>query len=107
MKVKFRQPKGLRTFKGSVKIRGKNNRIPWFFGLENEDDPLLVWCDKLGVWVDLRTEHNDMYPLSSINESIKSVKAAIRHVKKHDEIPKGTRMLLVSNFHGCSVEITK
>lgn len=37
---------------------------------------------------------------SSSNCSIHSFKAARRHLRKHDEIPKGTRFRLVSRFVG-------
>lgn len=36
-----------------------------------------------------------------------SYKAAIRHLRKHDEIPKGTRFLLVSRFVGCDRVLIK
>ena len=31
----------------------------------------------------------------------RTYKAARRHLRKHDEIPKGTRFILVSRFVGC------
>lgn len=37
---------------------------------------------------------------SSSNSGIHSFKAARRHLRKHDEIPKGTRFRLVSRFVG-------
>ena len=40
-------------------------------------------------------------------ETIKSVKAALRHIRKHNELPKGTKVRLCSNFVGCDVIITK
>lgn len=36
-----------------------------------------------------------------------SLKAAKRHLKKHDEIPKGTRFRLVSRYIGCDIWLIK
>ena len=36
-----------------------------------------------------------------------SYKAAKRHLRKHDEIPKGTQFRLVSKFVGCDRYLTK
>ena len=36
----------------------------------------------------------------SSDYSIRSFKAARRHIRKHDEIPKGTKFKLVSRFVG-------
>ena len=45
--------------------------------------------------------------VNSSNDKIKNLKSAIRHIKKHDEIPKGTRMRLESRFKGFDIIITK
>lgn len=39
--------------------------------------------------------------------SCHSLKAALRHIKKHDEIPKGIKFRLVSVFVGVDIILTK
>lgn len=107
MKIKFKQPKGQRVFKGTVKVQGKRKRVPIFMGLENLDNNHLMWSDTLNRWVSISDCSEGDYPLCSISKPIRSVKAAIRHVRKHDEISKGARMVLVSAFVGYDVEIIK
>lgn len=36
-----------------------------------------------------------------------SLKAAKRHLRKHNEIPKGTRFVLVSRYIGCDIHLIK
>ena len=43
---------------------------------------------------------------STHSREIRSVKAAIRHAKKHCELPIGTVLALCSNFVGIGVEIS-
>jgi len=43
---------------------------------------------------------------STHSREIRSVKAAIRHAKKHCELPIGTVLTLCSNFVGIGVEIS-
>lgn len=107
MKIKFNQPKGCRIYKGTVKVPHKKNRIPMFMGLENMDDNCLMWCDGLGRWIGRHENPEGCDSLCTMSKPIRSVKAAIRHIRKHDEIPKGARMILVSSFVGYDVEIIK
>ena len=107
MKVRFSKPKGQRVYKGTVKVPGKNKRVPVFLGLENIDDNHLMWSDELNMWVGRHNKPEGDYSLCSISKPIRSVKAAIRHIKKHDEIPKGAKMFLMSNFVGYDVVIIK
>lgn len=107
MKIKFNRPKGYRTYKGTVKVPHKENRIPMFMGLENMDDHYLMWCDELDRWVGRYDTIEGCCSLCTISKPIRSVKAAIRHIKNHDEIPVGTRMILASSFVGYDVEIVK
>ena len=37
----------------------------------------------------------------------RSYKAAKRHLRKHDEIPKGTRFILISRYIGCDRVVFK
>lgn len=107
MKVKFNQSRGGRVYKGSVKIPHREKRVPVFLGLENFDDNHLMWSDEHNRWFGYDDRPEGDYWLDSMSKPIRSVKAAIRHVKKHDEIPKGARMVLVSSFVGYDVEIIK
>ena len=107
MKVKFSKPKGQRIFKGTVKVQGKNKRFPMFLGLENMDDNYLMWSDELNKWIGRYDRPEGEYSLCSMSKPIRSVKAAIRHVRNHSEIPKGAKMVLMSNFDGYDVEIIK
>jgi hypothetical protein len=104
MKVKFGQPKVL---KGTVKVQGRRKRVSMFRGLENLDNNHLMWADTLNKWVGLSNQPEGDYSMCSIKAPIRSVKAAIRHIRKHDEIPKGAKMVLVSSFVGCDVVIVK
>lgn len=109
MKVRFLRNKGHRVMKGTVKIPHHENRTPVFGGLENVDNHYLDWCPELNKWIPMseRNNYENGISLFSVNHKIRSVRAAIRHIKKHNEIPKGTTMRLVSYFVGCDVEITK
>lgn len=107
MKVKFSKPKGQRIYKGTVKVPGKSKRFPIFLGLENMDNNYLMWSDELGIWIGRHNRPDGEYSLCSMSKPIRSVKAAIRHIRNHDEIPKGTKMVLMSNFDGYDVEIIK
>lgn len=107
MKVRFEKPKGQRVYKGTVKVQSKNKRYPIFLGLENIDDNYLMWSDELGRWIGRHNRPEGEYSLCSISKPIRSVKAAIRHVRNHNEIPKGAKMVLMSNFVGHDVVITK
>lgn len=37
----------------------------------------------------------------------RSYKAATRHLRKHNEIPKGTKFRLVSKYFGCDILLVK
>jgi hypothetical protein len=107
MRIKFSQKKGKRLSKGTIKLQGRDKRAPIFIGIENLDDHYLMWADTLNKWVGLSNQPDGDYSMCSIKAPIRSVKAAIRHIRKHDEIPKGARMVLVSSLVGCDVEIIK
>lgn len=44
---------------------------------------------------------------ADFNPKISNLKQAIRHLKKHNEIPKGTKFKLESNFPGYDIYIIK
>lgn len=58
----------------------------------------------LGKWFPYKEYHGNYYPGGF---PCKSYKAAIRHLRKHNEIPKGTQFRLVSRFVGCDRYLTK
>lgn len=37
----------------------------------------------------------------------RSLRAALRHLRRHDEIPKGVKFMLVSRYIGCDLILTK
>lgn len=74
------------------------NGVCWLFHSENK---WFNWNDaiKLGL-----LDKNGR-SCSTHSKEIRSVKAAIRHAKKHIELPVGTVLSLCSNFAGIGVEI--
>ena len=119
MKVHYDKPKGQRVKKGSIKItiNGRKKRINYFNGLTHWarlNEQLLYYVHEVEKWMtydkvdELNSPNKKRYILvSSSNDKIKNLKSAIRHIKKHDEIPKGTRMRLESRFKGFDIIITK
>ena len=119
MKVHYDRPKGQRVKKGSIKItiNGRKKRINYFNGLTHWvrlSEELLYYVPELDKWItydkvdELKSPNKKGHILiSSSNDKIKNLKSAIRHIKKHDEIPKGTRMRLESRFKGFDIIITK
>ena len=119
MKVHYDRPKGQRVKEGSIKItiNGKKERMNYFNGLTHWaklSEELLYYVPELDKWTtydkvsELEINNKKGYTLvSSSNDKIKNLKSAIRHIKKHDEIPKGTRMRLESRFKGFDIIITK
>lgn len=107
MKVIYSKPKGQRIKKGSNKVNtnGNKRRVNNFYGLNHWvrlDEELLYWNEKKQLWT------TDIYESTCTdNFNIKNLKQAIRHIKKHNEIPKGTRMVLESNFKGYDIVIIK
>lgn len=118
MKVHYDRPKGQRVKKGSIKItiNGKKKRINYFNGLTHWtklSEELLYYVPEVDKWMtydkvsEIESNKKGYILVSSSNDKIKNLKSAIRHIKKHDEIPKGTRMRLESRFKGFDITITK
>ena len=118
MKVHYDRPKGQRVKKGSIKItiNGRKRRINYFNGLTHWarlSEQLLYYVPEVDKWMtynkidELEFNKKGSVLISSSNGKIKNLKSAIRHIKKHDEIPKGTRMRLESHFVGFDIIITK
>ncbi len=112
MKVKHPFQKGHRYNCTSQKIKGKSKipRLSFYWGLtidKTVDGSDLWWNDtkkKWGTFTEFKETH-DSYGTHLHN--ITSLKAAKSHIRKHDELPKGTKVRLCSNFVGCDVIITK
>lgn len=110
MRVIYDKPRGQRIKKGSCKIlhNGKLEKINNFRGLTHWarlNEHVLDWDVINEKWIDICKE--DCTITSSCNDEIKNLKQAIRHIKKHDEIHKGTRMILESRFKGFDIVIIK
>lgn len=107
MKIKHPFPKGKRYFCSSQKVPGnrrKLHRLPFYWGLTING---LWWNETLKKWGTFEEFKETHTNYGTHMETIKSVKAAMRHIRKHNEIPKGTKVRLCSNFVGCDVIITK
>ena len=110
MRVLYDRPKGKRIKKGSSKVMWNDQvrKVDNFFGLTHcvrLNENLLDWDIDCQKWVNI----DDCISIrtSSYNTNIKNLKQAIRHMKKHDEIPKGTKFILESNFKGYDIVIIK
>lgn len=101
MKVRYEQQKGSRIKKGSIKYG--NRRINNFWSLACHG---YWWVYKDEKWAKSGEEPSNS-DLCIHLYKIKNLKSAIRHIKKHDEVPKGTEFTLVSNFEGYNIYIRK
>lgn len=81
----------------------------WFLEYDNYDDENWVenrlhYDPNKKKWVKKEEYTGDWWPGTF---SCRSYKAAVRHLKNHSEIPKGTRFRLVSKFVGFDRWLTK
>lgn len=69
----------------------------------------LLWNDIEKKWEVCNSENIYVRYMSYMKYEIgiHSIKAAKRHLRKHDEIPKGTRFRLVNQFYAPDVYLTK
>ena len=106
MKVKHPFQRGHRYFCTSQKIKGKEKhpRISFYWALTING---LWWNETLKKWGTIEEFKETHTNYGTHMERITSVKAALRHIRKHDELPKGTKVRLCSNFVGCDVIIIK
>ena len=105
MKIEFSKVKRHRTMKGSYKVEGRKKRLSVYSGLTTMgmiDNGW--WCDKLNRWCSLEELGNNSFSSSNLN--IVNLKQAIRHIKKHKELPKGTKLSLRGNFVGYYIDFT-
>lgn len=102
----YKLPKGKRFKKGSIKTN-KYGRVPVFDGLDVDG---YWYCVSNKVFV---KDLGDCFVRNGVYAStdmfgVHSVKAAKRIIKQHDEIPKGTKCYLTSNFKEIpDIEFTK
>lgn len=110
IRVRYFNQKGFRFNHSSIKdvvrykvytsltISKSINGVYWWFESENK---WFEWNEaiKLGLL------DKNSRGCSTHSRPIHSVKAAIRHVKKHIELPIGTTLILCSNFADIGVEI--
>lgn len=112
--AKFTASKGNRIKKGTWK-NGTRRRY-MFFGLEpdvleNLENGMqgLIWCDVANKWM-TKIEFNnnpEWKSASCMNSRIRSLKAAEAHLRRHDEIPKGTKFQFVSAFAEHDIYLVK
>lgn len=105
LNIHFQKAKGTfalhRKYQGTEK---KHHRLPFYWGLTIDD---LWWNETLKKWGTFEGFKETKTNYGTHKYCVTSVKSAVRHIRKHDEIPKGTKVRLCSNFVGCDVIITK
>lgn len=97
------QKRGSRFNGGTIKTRRR--RIPIYFSItiiNSSGDPLW-WFEETQEWETFeRAKERGLISggySTHCDMNAKSVKAAIRHAKKHTELPVGTKLLLCSNLN--------
>jgi hypothetical protein len=104
MKIKYYKPKNARIKKGTTKMEyGSKKRKYNFFGLTMIDGNNSWWCEDLNKWCKLEEVKGKEF--SNYNNDIKSLKAAISHIKRHPELKKGIIMNLSGNFRYYDIDI--
>lgn len=105
MKVRYKQAKGNRIKKGSIRVDNglRKFKINNFFELRPAKYGDFYWCEEVNKWL----AYDDVKELntSSHNANIRNLKQAIRHLKKQTDIPKGSKFILESNFEGFDIYI--
>ncbi len=79
----------------------KDSFKKYVFFRENEE---LYYDKNKKSWVTKKDYTGHCYPDVA---PVHSLKAAINHLKRHNEIPKGTSFVLVSKYVGCDIFLTK
>lgn len=93
MKIKWGAPKGKRYWKGSLKSSEKEypNRFHRYCALEVTVDGRLMWFEYGSrKWVPIGVK--PVRPYGSSGIGVRSIKAALRQIRKHTEIPKGAEI---------------
>ena len=94
MKIRYQAQKGFRVKKGSVKF--KDRRLNRFMGVVIDVGNKKWWCNSLDRWIE--PEEADGRGYSTANYNVSNLKQLIRHVKKHKELEKGTKLRLRGRF---------
>lgn len=106
MKIIYEAHKGKRIKKGTLRYLN-GYRCP-IFSLEctDEDDNILWWFEDTKQWRTTLSKKGGWNGIcSSCNDNIHSLKATIRHIKKHNYLPKGTKFILKSLYVGYDITI--
>ena len=104
MKVRYQKKKGHRYKKVTHKDPHRG-RIWIFYGLSCQDR--FYYSARLNLWIPANELKGNYGVSSSCNLKIHSLKAALRHIRKHPEIPANTRFRLASNYIGNDIFIRK
>ena len=103
MKIKYNQLKGYRIKKGTFKL-SNSNRENIFRWLEC-NDTLMWWNYDKKKWLPLSECQGNRF--SSCNDTIHSLKSAIKHMDKQSVyLPKGMKFTLGGRLMGYDIEIT-
>lgn len=81
-------------------------KINRYFDCLESLNPELVYDLQDNIWKNINMCKNPCSPFSPDN-GIKTYKAAIRHIRKHNEIPEGTKFKVLSMYVGLDRYITK
>lgn len=103
------QKHGFRYNGGTIKAR--RNRIPVYFAITavNAQGDTMWWFETVQEWITLECAKKrgllaDGYS-THCETNANSVRAAIRHAKKHIELPVGTKLRLCCSRWNIGVEI--
>jgi hypothetical protein len=107
MKVKYDKPKGYRIKKGTYKSIKAGRRFSIFMGLEVLNRDYDFYSDDLNKWVTTHKMCEAGGNGGTRNDNIHSLKSVIRHIKKHNELEKGTELRLTSRFRDYDIIIIK
>lgn len=104
MKVTFFQ-KHDRIFGGSFKSHFKfaKNRAPIYWALTVHDGNKSMWYSKK----DKKWKNSEEEWSSTLFVKSWSIKSALRHLRKHTEIPKGATIYVCSHISGYDIIIKK
>lgn len=106
--MRFETPKGSRYRCSSIKVDNDlwRHRVPVFDRLITIN-PNLAYVAEEKLWKPKSEIPGCIPGLECNSVPIHSVRAAKRHIRKHDELPKGTELKLFSRLVGASVYFKK
>jgi hypothetical protein len=100
LKIRYDAPKNSRIKKGTCKYKGK--RVFYFHGVECKG---YWWHEERNKWIKFEEWHNEG-DICTCNDNVNNLKQLIRHIKRHNYLPKGTEFILVSMFQGLNIYVT-